>query len=486
MLADKFEITIPIHIQRYNNKPIDLSLSFRLASLPPGANLELVQASRSPAVISVGLQLPDNKRIIQKVSSATTLWKILRILETSNKLNMTERALPSTGEGAGRLYYEMPVLNVMNREFGTFEELQKTLAQIGVTSGNVLLRLSYKSSGTPLEEAMQEISKFFKEEAEASGVKQPNQVPDKRAVPLEDSKMDIDEPNQELEPVQELGSTTSTTSKSAPISETLNQLESLTSTSPTTQLSSTTSDPSDTTSVPSLTIYSPPTTSTPLAATMPFQEQDYVPTIEHAQTHQSRLLASTRNTRLPSDKEIAAKQAAKAETISAISSIRVRVRFPDLSVLEAVLSNNNNSASGIYAIVRENMRYPNANFVLRFVDGASGRTKDVPDDNRTDVVKNLGWRGGTLVTFTWADVGASPAAKHEPALKDEVLKVAKKMDIPIQNPENTDENNENNGKGKGSLLGNMMKDISKTASKLTGLEKEDKLKKMLGFGKKKK
>ena len=52
--------------------------------------------------------------------------------------------------------YEMPVVTVMpgHREQADFVGLQKTLSQLGFDSGSALLRLGFKNSGTPLEEAM--------------------------------------------------------------------------------------------------------------------------------------------------------------------------------------------------------------------------------------------------------------------------------------------------------------------------------------------
>lgn len=143
---------------KHNNKAVDLTLTFRLSGLPSGAQLTLVQASRSPSVVTVALQLPEadgSKRITNKFPSTTSLWEVLRITETQEKINITERATPeiSSGSqtGAGRLFYEMPLVTVMSRELSTFVDLQKTLQGLGVNSGNVLLRLGFKSSGTPLE-----------------------------------------------------------------------------------------------------------------------------------------------------------------------------------------------------------------------------------------------------------------------------------------------------------------------------------------------
>jgi tether containing UBX domain for GLUT4 len=65
--------------------------------------------------------------------------------------------------GAGRLNYETPVITVMpgHREHSDFVGLQQTLAQLGFDNGSALLKLSFRNSGIPLEEAMAQISHYF-------------------------------------------------------------------------------------------------------------------------------------------------------------------------------------------------------------------------------------------------------------------------------------------------------------------------------------
>ncbi|KFY18965.1 hypothetical protein V491_04645 [Pseudogymnoascus sp. VKM F-3775] len=156
---------------KHNNKPVDLSRTFRQSGLSSGAKLELVVASKSPTAVAVALQLPDGTRLTDKFPSNTTLWLILRKFEASDtkNLNFTARSIADTAaRSSGKIFYEMPVLNVMNREFGTFVDLQKTLSQIGISSGSILLRLNYRQTETPLEVATAEIGQYFKEVEEAA------------------------------------------------------------------------------------------------------------------------------------------------------------------------------------------------------------------------------------------------------------------------------------------------------------------------------
>lgn len=173
--CEKWRLQSELYTLKYNKKPVDLSVTYRVAALPSGAKLELVQSSRTPSVVNIALQLPqteNNARLTEKFPSDTTIWQILRRFEagvaggSANHFNLTQRGIAETvegGTGAGRLFYEMPTIQVMSKQLGTFEELQNTLGQLGITSGSTLLRLSFKNSGRPLEDAMKHITEFFRE-----------------------------------------------------------------------------------------------------------------------------------------------------------------------------------------------------------------------------------------------------------------------------------------------------------------------------------
>ena len=77
-------------------------------------------------------------------------------------INITEQAVVSTDQngGSGRLFYAMPVVQIVNRELATLEDLQKTLQEMGLNSGTALLRLKMRPTEIPLEEALEKISEF--------------------------------------------------------------------------------------------------------------------------------------------------------------------------------------------------------------------------------------------------------------------------------------------------------------------------------------
>ncbi|KAL8784581.1 MAG: hypothetical protein Q9195_008982 [Heterodermia aff. obscurata] len=161
-----------------NNKTLDLSRTIRLSGLSSGAKLELIKLSKTPTAISVALQLPEsekagvsNGRMTDKFASSTSLWQILRSFESANaggldsQKNFTGRGVPSMvsgNSGAGRLYYEEPVLRIMGREYSSLTDLQKSLGQLGFNGGSVLLHLNFRASEVPLEQAQEKIEAYFR------------------------------------------------------------------------------------------------------------------------------------------------------------------------------------------------------------------------------------------------------------------------------------------------------------------------------------
>lgn len=106
-----------------------------------------------------------------KFASSTSLWQILRSFESANagglnsQKNFTGRGVPSLvsgNSGAGRLYYEEPVLRIMGREYSSLTDLQKSLGQLGFNGGSVLLHLNFRASQVPLEEAQEKIEAYFR------------------------------------------------------------------------------------------------------------------------------------------------------------------------------------------------------------------------------------------------------------------------------------------------------------------------------------
>ncbi|KAI9848689.1 MAG: hypothetical protein M1837_006776 [Sclerophora amabilis] len=426
-----------------NNKQVDLSRTIRLSGLSSGAKLELVLLSRSPSVVSVALQLPEaeaqnaaNGRLVDKFPSTTTLWLILRKFESGvaggGKYNFTARGTPQlkNGEtGAGRLYYEAPVLQVMGRDLSGFTDLQKTLGQLGFNSGSTLLRLSFRRSETPLEEAMVEIGQYFKavEEEESDGAgahagsaAKSESVPATETPSISDDVADMKSPP--MTPALEDGSTPAkdegilTENPSKPQQSPQDRQPS--------PEESTVTGPDQR----PISIFAPPTSTTPQAANHAFNEADYIPTLSHAQSHQSRLSVSSRNVRLLSDAEVAAQQnASQSQASPSSTSVELKIRYPDQSTIVAPFTAQD-TATTLYAFVRATLRDEiNSEPFALHLPGGGGPSKtaisEIAADNagKRRLIADFGLSGRVLVNFVWAD-GASERARS--AENGGVLKTA--------------------------------------------------------------
>lgn len=476
-------------LKNQNNKPIDLSQPFRLSGLTAGAKLQLTQASRSTGVVSVALQLPESEgggRFTDKFPSDTSLWLVLRKFEegvagqAQRKLNLTQRGAPSDSSGSGRLLYEQPTLNLMSRSIESIADLQKTLAQVGINGGSILMRLNFKNSGQPLEEAMAEISGYFKATDPASAnngasatqeahgahavgdgfmSSVPNATAENAGAPMDDAAGP--EPNDE-----DVEMTPAPTV--APIVKD-------------DVVASSSEGPIQPTEAPKakdedlfngVSVYRAPSNDTPAAALQDDDPSTFEPSIAHAKAHQAALERSGRNTRLLSDKELEEQEAQRQATLATVQSVTVRVRYPDQSMIETNVQASETSAD-LYKKVRDTLTYSTEAFELRYL-GNKG-TQSIPDTADKRLVRDLGFRGKVLVTFAWLPE-ASLQARQAPALQESYRSHAKDLNVDLssfravaldgpsaaQKPEGV--KREGSGKGKGDL--------------------EAKMKKFLGFGKK--
>ncbi|KAH6899012.1 GLUT4 regulating protein TUG-domain-containing protein [Thelonectria olida] len=423
------------YLIKHRQKQVDLSLPFRTSGLIPGAKLELVQKSKTPSAIQVGLQIPQPEareipggRLIQKFPSDLTLWQVLRQFESGKasngkNLNITARGIAETadgsGSGGGQLFYEIPVLNIQGRELACLTDFQKTLSQLGYNSGSVLIRLSYKKTEKTLFDAMAEISQYFKEE---EAVTEEAKEAEKPPAPSETAEQELKEPIEdtadtpmaEAQPVEE---------QKQPEEKLLREED----TEPTKEEdqmdvdNSKSADPLEPVSV-----FLAPTRSTPAAALVDFNDADYTPSIVHAQIHQARLQESTRNKRLPSDREIEAKAAEEAAKIASIKSVLVKVRFPDNTSSDWQVGPND-TGRFLYNAVRHVMTHDDQPFHLT-LPGSKTVIKD-NDSDSNGLIKTYKFSGRILINLVWDD-SVPPAVRKKPFLKASVAQQGQEVKIP--------------------------------------------------------
>ena len=417
---------------RNNNKQLDLSLTIRLSGLSSGAKLELIYLSRSTSVVSVALQLPEsesqgapNSRLTDKFPSTTTLWLILRKFESSGgaSRNFTARGIPKVAaeSGSGRLYYEMPVLQMMGRELSSSTDLQKTLGQLGFNGGSTLMRLSFRVSETPLEEAMGQIGQYFK----PVDIETPTNNGSQRG------SSTTDHPTQQPQPsitkdIDDLEIPLESTEHSQEPKDPIND-ENLKPT-PQPSANSATDPPSAPALGPNsrpISVFAAPTSTTPRAALQTHNPQDYEVTVDHAKLHQSRLSLTGRNKRLPTYAEIAAQQEEQAQKMAEIKEVEIKVRFPDQTQVVSSFTNEDTGET-LYTFVRGVMERENAPLSLRF-NGSKGQII-VPKDGTSKLIGKLGMVGRVLVIVVW-DPEAGIEVRTGPVLKEAFRQQARELEV---------------------------------------------------------
>ena len=360
--------------------------------------------------------------------------------EVGIKKNFTGRGVPHTSSGdagAGRLYHQTPVLHVMGRELSSFTDLQKTLGQLGFNNGSTLLRLSFRASDTPFEEAQEEIENYFKSlEGEksagvhANGVTTNESKPDLSQASMSEEVENLKTPLEPLESPEPVEGANGEESKASLIS-------------------STPSPPPSTVTGPNqrpISVYAPPTATVPHAARQNHNEADYEPTIDHAKLYQSRLSNLGRNKRLLTDAELAAQEETQAQKLAVVKEVEIKVRFPDQSQVVSKFSNLD-TAETLYDHVRSLLEKETEPFLLKY--SAPGGSKDVPKNSKDRLIEKLGMMGRVLVTVVWEE-GASNEARSSRVLKAAYAEQAKEIEIKeVEGVDVKDEEGNASSLGKG-------------------------------------
>lgn len=376
--------------------------------------------------------------------------------------------------GAGRLNYETPVITVMpgHREHADLVGLQQTLSQLGFDSGSALLKLSYKNSGIPLEEAMAQISQYFKSETPVQGkvegshgtasTQSPSVLSPDEAVPKAEAIV-----ADETVPSETFGA-----KESAPEEMEIDPRPEdapSTATAAPVPTSIAASQPSDQTR--NVQIFSAPTSSTPQAARKAFNESDYLPTIEHAKAHQAQLLDRTRNQRLLSDKELEEQEKAKQEKIEAAAAKggALRIRLPDQNIIQMSFGKAD-TAEIVYDFVKGFLDRKEEPFELKYT-GPTGRLVLIAK-NKKRLMQDLRFSNNELITFQWAENASAEVRASRKTLASEWQ--AKAQALKVEEPETVD-------KPKATSQGQTVAE-GKRKKEMSSEDKESKLKNILGKG----
>ena len=351
---------------------------------------------------------------------------ILRKFESNGTVNFnfTGRGVAKTengGSGACRIYFETPVLNIMGRELSSFTELQKTLAQLGLNSGSSLIRLNFRQTETPLEEAMVEIGQYFRsiEEPLAAGAQSSSNTDTKPT------------PEGAAGPVTEVILREAELDTSTLMSVDPPESSESSDNAATTLTPATPSEASVTDEIvvgPNqrpISVFAAPSSQTPKAALKPYNEDDYEPTVAHAKLHQLNLQAKSQNKRLLSDAELQQQAKDKAAQQAAIREVSVKVRFPDQLTVVSSFKTLDTGAT-LYEFVRGVIAADDQPFSLVWMCPKGPQT--IPNNLNVRLIKDLGFAGRILVNFNWDD-GASAEARSKTTLKGQYASGAKELQV---------------------------------------------------------
>ena len=358
--------------------------------------------------------------------------------------------------GSGRLFYETPVLQVMGRELASFTDLQKSLAQLGFNSGSVLLRLSFRRTESPLEEAIAEIDKYFKSaegeqiefshSANAAKAESALSVPEHSPAPNNSKRPSPPEPSSPSHiQTPPLPSAALSSAQSPQGNEAQARLQSnaLLSDAPS-ALDQMITGPAER----PISVFAPSSASTPAASRQAFNEKDYEPTIAHAKLHQARLATTGVNKRLPTDAELAAQAETQAKRNADVKELDIKVRFPDQMQVISKFSNLDTSNT-LYDFVKGLMKKENEPFSLNFSSAQGPRS--VPKEGNLRLIGNLGMAGRVLVNVVW-EAGASSEVRGGSVLKPEFQTKAKQIEVKeiegVEMEENVNEKVGEKGKQK--------------------------------------
>ncbi|KAL7938938.1 GLUT4 regulating protein TUG domain-containing protein [Trichoderma chlorosporum] len=431
------------YLIKHKQKQVDLSVPFRTSGLIAGAKLELVLKSKTPSAVQIALQIPQPEakeipggRLIKKFPSDLSIWQVLRQFESGEasagkNVNITARGVAQTADskssGAGQLFYETPVLNIMGRELGSFADFQKTLSQLGHNSGNVLIRLTFRRTDQTLYEAMEQISIFFKEEEKKK--EEENKESAASNAPEENPKNpsaseDVPMAEAPAEPVNVAADAQVPDGATPQATQDSTASSSLKPDTAQTHLEVNNADPQS--RLQPVNVFLAPTNSTPAAALVPADDSDFTPTAAHAQLHQARLLESSRNKRLLSDKEIEEKEAAEQAKIAAVKSVLIKVRFPDNTSSDWEVGPSDTGAF-LYQAVRHVMADNEQSFHL-VIPGSKTVIKD-EDTPKHSLIRAYKLSGRVLVSLVWND-GVPADVRKRPFLKADFAQQGQAIKVP--------------------------------------------------------
>ncbi|CAN6641087.1 UBX domain-containing protein 4 [Trichomonascus vanleenenianus] len=167
--CEMLELTPELYELKTGKTVLNGALPFRLSNVVGNAKLTLVAARRkksTPVRVKVhAVDLPPNfsDALVHEFDSRTSLISILAYFERKSGINFTKRSYPLVSGGNGRLMYEAPSVQLFNKVTESIAELNQSLTNLGIDNGSTSLRVRFKQTRVPFEEAVKEVEGYLQE-----------------------------------------------------------------------------------------------------------------------------------------------------------------------------------------------------------------------------------------------------------------------------------------------------------------------------------
>lgn len=336
--------------------------------------------------VNIKLQVEDlppqfSDKLVSQFKSTDTLWSVFKYFETKSGINFTTRTQAvKTSESSGRLFFETPAIKSFNCNASTLKDFAKTLMDLGLTSKQENLRVRFERTDIPIEEALLIQEELFREEKTA----------EEPVNAVQDSTAQASTEQESLPPTE-----------SAAVPEDI-KTSTLEATSPIRPRESVPD-------VPAVTTSSQPTNEAdravkvylPSSGQRKFDDADdatYRVSVNHSQAYQAQILKTAKIGDGPLlTKQL--RQNLEDEKLKKIQDIQIRIRFPDLTHLQASFKPNE-TIGHVLGLIESAIAYPNLPFKI-----FSSPPKTYYTDPSLVLVRQCKFGARNLVSFEW-DHGA--------------------------------------------------------------------------------
>lgn len=402
-------------LNRHKSSFLSLSAPLKYTNLVQNSKVELtiatakMRAMSSRAVpVNIKLQVQDlpshfSDNLIHQFKSNDTIWAIFKYFEAKSGINLTSRSrVVKTTETSGRLYYEAPVIKSFNCNISDFKDYKKTLSELGLTSKQENLRVRFELTEIPIEDALSIQDDLLSElnikgdQKEIVAESYPNdsnnsQIQEEMEIPF--NSIELQTQDKTLRNIER-----HTQEKTKTIANSLNRLDESTSNIASTKVSRKTSEHKhfcesnlSETGTRDVKVYLPSTEPRKIENS---DDSTYTVSLNHSQAYQSQI---TKAAKLGDGPLLTKKlrRNMEIEKMKKILDIQIRIRFPDLTHIQATFKANE-TVGHVIDFIRSAIAFPDLPFKI-----FSNPPKAYYSNRDLVLVKDCKFGTRNLIYFEW-------------------------------------------------------------------------------------